>query len=84
MFRVLHAGGILLLSFHVGSQVVHVENFLETSAILDFTFFEPLEVEATLRKVGFTSIDVRVREPYDCEYPSKRCYIFARKPQNAA
>jgi SAM-dependent methyltransferase len=84
MFRVLRGGGALLLSFHIGSQMVHVENFLETSANLDFTFFEPLEVEAALRKVGFTSIDVRVREPYESEYPSKRCYIFAHKPQNAA
>jgi SAM-dependent methyltransferase len=84
MFRVLSAGGVLLLSFHVGSEVVHVENFLETSATLDFTFFEPVDVEAALRKVGFASIDVRVREPYDSEHPSKRCYIFAHKPQNAA
>jgi hypothetical protein len=84
MFRILRAGVVLLLSFHVGSQVVHVENFLETSATLDFTFFEPVDVEAVLRKVGFAPIDVRVREPYDSEHPSRRCYILAHKPQNAA
>jgi ubiquinone/menaquinone biosynthesis C-methylase UbiE len=84
MFRVLRGGGVLLLSFHVGSEVVHVENFLETSATLDFTFFEPADVEAALRTVGFTSIDVRVREPYNSEHPSRRCYILAHKPQNPA
>jgi SAM-dependent methyltransferase len=81
MFRVLAGGGVLLLSFHVGNEVIRVENFLETSAVLDFTFFEPAEVEAALRKVGFDPIDARVREPYESEYPSQRCYVFAHKPQ---
>ncbi len=81
MFRVLSGGGVLLLSFHVGSEVVRAENFLETGAALDFTFFEPPEVEAGLRTAGFSPIDVRIREPYDSEYPSKRCYVFAHKPR---
>ena len=34
--------------------------------------------------VEFDPIDVRIREPYDTEYRSKRCYIFARKPQSMA
>jgi SAM-dependent methyltransferase len=79
IFRVLSGGGVLLLSFHVGSEVVRAENFLETGTVLDFTFFEPVEVEAALRTVGFSPIDAHIREPYDPEYPSKRCYIFAYK-----
>ena len=81
MFRVLSGGGVLLLSFHVGSEVVRAENFLETGAVLNFTFFEPSEVEAALTAAGFSPIDVRIREPYDTEYPSKRCYVFAHKPR---
>jgi ubiquinone/menaquinone biosynthesis C-methylase UbiE len=82
MFRVLSGGGLLLLSFHVGSKVVRAENFLDTSAVLDFTFFEPSQVEAALRTAGFDAIDVHIRAPYDIEYPSTRCYLFAHKPQS--
>jgi SAM-dependent methyltransferase len=80
MFRVLNPGGVLLLSFHVGTEVIRAENFLDTSAALDFTFFEPPQVCEALTTVGFNSIDIRIREPYDTEYPSKRCYLFAYKP----
>jgi len=82
MFRVLSGGGVLLLSFHVGSEVVRAENFLDTSAVLEFRFFEPAEVKAALIAVGFDRIDVRIREPYATEYPSQRCYVFAHKPPN--
>jgi SAM-dependent methyltransferase len=81
MFRVLSSGGVLLLSFHVASEVVHAENFLGTAAVLDFTFFEPAQVETALRTAGLEGIDVRTRAPYDSEYPSTRCYIFAHKPK---
>jgi ubiquinone/menaquinone biosynthesis C-methylase UbiE len=84
MFRVLSGGGVLLLAFHVGTQVIHAENFLDTNAVLDFTFFEPSQIEFALAKVGFAPIDVRIREPYQSEHPSKRCYVLAHKPQNMA
>jgi SAM-dependent methyltransferase len=80
MFRVLRGGGVLLLSFHVGSGVVRSENFLESGAALDFTFFDPAEVAAALRAAGFDPIEVRVREPYATEHPTTRCYSFAHKP----
>lgn len=84
MYRVLSGGGVLLLSFHVGTEVIHAENFLDTDAVLDFTFFEPPQIEAALSGVGFDRIDVRVREPYDTEHSSRRCYIFAHKPRETA
>lgn len=84
MIRVLVDGGVLLLSFHVGSGIVRVENFLDTIAALDFTFFEICQVEAALRSVGFDPIQIHVREPYDNEYPSQRCYILTFKPQGMA
>jgi SAM-dependent methyltransferase len=84
MFRVLKGGGVLLLSFHVGSEVIHAENFLNTNAVLDFTFFEPFQIETALAEVGFSPIDIHIREPYDTEHPSKRCYVFAHKQQGKA
>lgn len=80
MYRVLNGGGVLLLAFHVGSEVIHSKNFLDTNAVLDFTFFEPQQIEASLATAGFTEINTRVREPYDTEHPNRRCYLFARKP----
>lgn len=79
MHRVLGDGGVLLLSFHVGSEVIHAENFLDTNAVLDFRFFEPPQIEAALSSVGFDRIDVLIRDPYDSEHPSRRCCIFAHK-----
>ena len=81
LHRVLGDGGVLLLSFHIGSEVKHVDNFLDTNAVLDFTFFEPSQVEAALMTAGFDNIDIRIRAPYDTEHPSRRCYIFALKPK---
>lgn len=83
MARVLEAGGIMLLAFHVGTEVVRASQFLGTNATLDFTFFEPVTVTAALESIGITILDIQVREPYDTEYPSRRCYLFARKRATA-
>jgi len=82
MFRVLSGGGVLLLSFHVGSEVVHAENFLDTGATLDFTFFEPTQIKSALEAVGFDVPEVRIRAPYATEHPSQRGYVFAHKAQS--
>jgi len=79
MYRVLRNGGALLLSFHVGSEVIHAENFLDTKAVLDFTFFEPSQIQSALTTAGFDPIEILIREPYESEHPSRRCYIFAHK-----
>jgi ubiquinone/menaquinone biosynthesis C-methylase UbiE len=81
LFRVLAPGGALLLSFHVGTQEVHVDELLGVETSLDFWFFETAQVEAQLEAAGF-ALEARVeREPYpDVEYPSRRAYLLARRP----
>ncbi len=79
MFRVLRPGGSLLLSFHVGTDTVHVEDFLETGAKLDFAKFPVADVQTALSTVRFAKIEVHERPPYASEYPTTRCYIFASK-----
>jgi SAM-dependent methyltransferase len=79
LHRVLAAGGILMLSFHVGSEVIHAENFLESGRALDFVFFQPEIVEGALAGAGFGRPEVHVRKAYETEFPSERCYIIARK-----
>jgi ubiquinone/menaquinone biosynthesis C-methylase UbiE len=79
--RVLVPGGILFLAFHVGDEVLHVEDFWGYPVSLDFTFFTQGEMERYLREANFV-IDTSIeRPPYpDVEHQSTRVYIFAVKP----
>jgi SAM-dependent methyltransferase len=80
MHRVLAPGGRLLLAFHAGDQVVHVEDFLGRRVALDFSFFPPEAVRAAVERAGFDDVDIVERDPYpDVEFPSRRAYLFARK-----
>lgn len=82
MHRVLKAGGRLLLAFHSGEGSVHVVEFLGRPIALDFNFFNPQAVADELTDVGFAAVEVIERDPYPAvEYPSRRAYVFARKPQ---
>jgi ubiquinone/menaquinone biosynthesis C-methylase UbiE len=78
--RVMQPNGVLLLSFHAGSEIVCTEDFLETGATLQFFAFEVDSITSVLREAGFANIEALERPPYDSEYPSQRCYVFARCP----
>jgi SAM-dependent methyltransferase len=79
--RVLRPGGRLLLAFHVGDGATRVEEFLGRPVSLDFVFFAPEVVAGELARAGFVAVEVIEREPYpEVEYPSRRAYLFARKP----
>jgi SAM-dependent methyltransferase len=81
MHRVLRPGGRLLLAFHVGEGSVHVEEFLGRAVALDFMLFRPSVVAGELVRAGFATPEVVERDPYpEVEYPSRRAYLFARKP----
>ena len=79
MRRVLCAGGLLLLSFHVGSTPVIADDFLQSGCSLEFHPFPVDVVESALDEAGFVDVEPLVREPYPTEYPSQRCYLFARR-----
>jgi SAM-dependent methyltransferase len=78
--RVLRPGGILLVSYHVGAETVHFDEWWEKPVKLDFNFLETPLVADLLAKAGLTVEDVIERAPYPEEHPSRRGYIFARKP----
>lgn len=83
MHRVLRPGGRLLLAFHIGEGLVHVAEFLGRPVALDFALFTPQQVTDELIRAGFADVEVIERDPYpDVEYPSRRAYLFARKPEN--
>jgi SAM-dependent methyltransferase len=81
MWRVLRPGGLLLLSFHIGEEVSHVEDLWGCAVCLDFYFFRTSDVAGYLQTAGFDIEEIVEREPYapEVEYQSRRAYIFARK-----
>jgi len=81
MARVLHAGGLLLLAFHAGDEVVHEEELWGHKLTMNFLFFQPGEIRLGLKGAGFVIEEIVERDPYpEVEYQSQRAYIFARKP----
>jgi SAM-dependent methyltransferase len=81
MKRVLKPSGVLLVTFHIGTQIEHLDEFFEKTVNLDFIYFQPAEMEAWLKQAGLEMGETIVREPNpDVEYPSQRAYLFARKP----
>ena len=79
MLRVLKPGGLLLAAFHVGSETVCVESFLDSGAKLEFLAFPRDTVHSAMLAAGFTDVQSHERPPYATEYPSQRCYTFASK-----
>ncbi|HUS00832.1 MAG TPA: class I SAM-dependent methyltransferase [Chitinophagaceae bacterium] len=78
--RVLKEDGQFLFSFHVGEDVVHLDEFLEHKVSIDFYFFDTVKVIELATEMGFEIIDVIERQPYkDVEYPSRRAYVWVKK-----
>ena len=79
--RVLRPGGLFLLAFHVGQDILHVDELWGEPVSLDFVFFRPEEMTGYLQAAGFVIDEVIERPPYpQVEHQSQRAYIFARKP----
>lgn len=77
--RVLKNGSELLFSFHVGNEIIKVEQFLGENVNVDFYFFETQKIINQLDELNYEIIDVIERHPYkDVEYESKRCYIWTK------
>jgi len=81
VFRVLQPGGIFLLTYHIGEETIHVEEFLGKKVDIDFMFFTTDFISSCLRESGFNKIEIIERGPYlGVEYESRRAYAFAIKP----
>lgn len=80
--RVLAEGGVLLLAFHVGDHVMHLDEMWDRAVSLDFHFLDPEKIVALLDVSGFAVTEWIEREPYEgSEHPSRRCYLLARRPE---
>lgn len=81
LYRTLQPAGLLLLTFHKGTEIRHLAEFFGKPVSLDFRFFERSFMEQQLQASGFVVQDVIERAPYpDVEAQTNRVYIFARKP----
>ncbi len=76
--RVLKPDGLLLLAFHIGDEVRHMDEFFDKPVSLDFTFFLIAEMRAYLNAAGFTPKIVTERTPYSEEHQSQRAYMLAQ------
>ena len=81
MWRVLKLGSHLLLSFHVGNEVVRPEELFGQPISMDFFFFQPAFIRDQMEAAGFVIEDIVERPPYapEVEYQSRRAYMFARR-----
>lgn len=86
MIRVLQPGGLLLLAFHVGHEVLRPEELFGAKIAIEFYHFDRALIERLLAHAGFRIEEAVERGPYapEIEYQSRRAYIFARKPEARA
>jgi ubiquinone/menaquinone biosynthesis C-methylase UbiE len=77
--RVMKDGALILLAFHIGDEVIHVDDLFDRPVNLDFRFHRPADVMNALRSYRFTVIESTEREPYEgAEHQSRRSYLLAR------
>jgi len=81
IFRVLKPDGIFLLTYHIGGNTIHLDEFLGRQIDMDFMFFTNDFILNSLKSAGFINIEIIERSPYHgIEYESRRAYVFAVKP----
>ena len=82
MRRVLKPGGVLLITFHPGTEPKHLAEWWGKPVNLDFGFYLPSEMEAWLGEAGFEVMETLTREPNpEVEVATQRAYLFARRPK---
>lgn len=84
MKRILRPGGLLLLAFHIGDRILHMDEWWGRQVSVDFIFYPTEEMKGFLDSAGLLVGEVVEREPYpDIEHQSRRAYILAEKRQES-
>ncbi|KQV14559.1 MULTISPECIES: class I SAM-dependent methyltransferase [unclassified Kitasatospora] len=80
--RTLRPGGLLLLAFHLGTEVRHLTEWWGHQVEVDFHFLDLRTVEDLLTTTGFT-VEARLeRTNYPQEAETRRGYLLARRADN--
>jgi SAM-dependent methyltransferase len=83
MRRVLRPGGVALVSFHIGTEVRHFDDWMGHEVDVDFRFFETRHVAGELGDAGF-EVDARLeRRNHPEEVETRRAYLVARRRETA-
>ncbi|GAA1525965.1 class I SAM-dependent methyltransferase [Actinomadura kijaniata] len=77
--RVLRPSGSLLLGFHLGDEVRHLDRWWDRPVNLDFQFYPRAELETALEDAGFTLDAYVERPPYPGEAETTRAYLLAHR-----
>ncbi|MGK5531573.1 class I SAM-dependent methyltransferase [Streptomyces sp. URMC 129] len=77
--RVLRPSGLLLVAFHVGSEVRHLTEWWDHAVDVDFHFLEQDTVAGHLTAAGFTVEATLERAPHPREAETRRAYLLARR-----
>ena len=82
--RALKPGGLLLLAFHIGNDLLHRDEWWGYQVDFDVVFFQSAEMSNYLSAAGFEVDEILERDPDpEVEHPTRRAYILARKPTAA-
>lgn len=80
MRRLLQPDGLLVLAFHTTEMDIETIVDEASDEKMIFVFHSAKKVEILLIETGFDIEELVIRTPYkNMEYPSRRCYIVARK-----
>ncbi|MFF4273657.1 class I SAM-dependent methyltransferase [Streptomyces sp. NPDC001536] len=79
MARVLRPSGLALLSFHIGEEIRHVDEWWGHKVDVDFRFLDPARIAELLETAGFTVEMSLERTHYAHEVETRRAYLLARR-----
>ncbi|MCM2416926.1 class I SAM-dependent methyltransferase [Streptomyces sp. RKAG293] len=77
--RVLRPSGLLLLSFHIGEEVRHLDEWWGHDVDVDFRFLAPSHIAGLLEEAGFDVTMRMERASYATEVDTRRAYLLARR-----
>jgi uncharacterized protein YceH (UPF0502 family) len=79
--RPLDPGGWLVLAFHAGAEVRHVDEFLGHEVDLDYVLHDPSQIVNVLESAGLVDIEWYLRGPLTTRSETtRRLYVIARTP----
>ncbi|GAB4421397.1 MAG: class I SAM-dependent methyltransferase [Bacteroidia bacterium] len=76
--RVLSQHGEFLFSFHIGNEIVVLDEFLDKNVNIKFQFFEVDKIQRIIEEVGLDIIDIIKRQPYKTEHQTERAYVWLK------
>ncbi len=79
--RAVRVGGRLLVSFHVGDEVLHLDDWWDHAVDIDFFFHRVEAVKLALGGAGWSVDEVLERGPYapEVESQTQRAYVLATR-----